>query len=56
MMIGRVVILIAIAATLSGCGEEFDTYDMPENGVETPWHECMRTHQPTGRHVCKDLR
>ena len=46
-----------VAVLLCGCGENFDVYEKPAAGQpETPWHECMRKHNPTSRHVCRELK
>lgn len=50
------LLVFAIALSLAGCGEAWDTYEKPQNGNETEWHECMRKHDPVHRHVCRDLR
>lgn len=51
-----VVGIVVLAFLLCGCGENWDSYDRPENGNETEWHKCMREHDPVHRHVCRDLR
>lgn len=42
---------------LASCGDEWDVYEKPAAGQpETAWHECMRQHSPTHRHVCRELK
>lgn len=49
-------VIAAIALLLCGCGPDWDSYEKPENGVETEWHKCMRERIAPHRHVCRDLR
>lgn len=54
----KIFLALSCALFLSGCGDDFATYNKPANpDQETDWHRCMRQSSPIGRSSkCEDLR
>ena len=52
----KIIAALSLIA-LTGCGDDFASYEKPANGQETEWHRCMRQSAPVGRSSkCQDLR